>query len=160
MDGPRVALTVIAALGCALNAGVFFAFSTFVMAALRRLPAAQGIAAMQSINVTAVTPAFMSALFGTALACVAVIVAGISAWGDSFAPYLVGGGVAYLAGTIGLTLAYHVPRNDALAEIDPASADASSHWERYLAEWTRWNHVRAAAALAAAALITLALEMG
>jgi hypothetical protein len=38
--------------------GVFFAFSSFVMAALRRLPAAQGIAAMQSIHVTAVTPVF------------------------------------------------------------------------------------------------------
>ena len=32
---------------------MFFAFSTFVMQALDRLPAPQGIAAMQSINVTA-----------------------------------------------------------------------------------------------------------
>ena len=160
MDGPLVALTVIAALGCALNAGVFFAFSAFVMAGLRRLPAAQGIAAMQAINVTAVTPAFMSALFGTALACVAAVIAGISTWGESFAPYLVGGAAAYLAGTITLTLAYHVPRNDALAEVDPASAEGTSYWDRYLAEWTRWNHVRAAAALAAAALLAVALELG
>ena len=49
--------------------GVFFAFSAFVMQALARLPPAQGIAAMQSINVAAVTPPFMVALFGTALAC-------------------------------------------------------------------------------------------
>ena len=48
-----VALTLVTALGCGLNAGVFFAFSGFVMNGLRRLPAAQGIAAMQSINVTA-----------------------------------------------------------------------------------------------------------
>lgn len=58
-------LTVAAVLGCGLNAGVFFAFSGFVMAALRRLPAPQGIAAMQSINVTAVRPPLMAALFGT-----------------------------------------------------------------------------------------------
>ncbi len=63
------------ALGCGLLAGVFFAFSAFVMPALRRLPAAQGIAAMQSINRLAVTPALMTALFGTAVACV-----GLAAW--------------------------------------------------------------------------------
>jgi uncharacterized membrane protein len=39
-----------AALGAGLNGGVFFAFSGFVMPALQRLPAAQGIAAMQSIT--------------------------------------------------------------------------------------------------------------
>ena len=45
------ALTLFAALGCGLIAGVFFAFSTFVMKALARLPSGEGMAAMQSINV-------------------------------------------------------------------------------------------------------------
>jgi hypothetical protein len=44
------ALTLVSALGCGLMAGDFFAFSTFLMKALARLPTAQGIAAMQSIN--------------------------------------------------------------------------------------------------------------
>jgi uncharacterized membrane protein len=47
MDGPLYALTLAAALGCGLVGGVFFAFSSFVMAALRRLPPADGIAAMK-----------------------------------------------------------------------------------------------------------------
>jgi uncharacterized membrane protein len=68
MDGLLVALTAVTALGCGLNAGVFFAFSSFVMKALARLQPAQGIAAMQSINAVAVNPAFMTALFGTAAA--------------------------------------------------------------------------------------------
>ncbi len=160
MEGLLLALTALTALGCALNAGVFFAFSAFVMPSLRRLPAAQGIAAMQSINVTAVTPAFMSALFGTALTCVAVIVAAVASWNESFGPYLAGGGALYLAGTIAPTIAYHVPRNDALTEVEPESPDGARYWARYLAEWTRWNHVRAAAALAAAALLTVALNVG
>jgi uncharacterized membrane protein len=42
---------MIALLGAAMIAGVFFAFSSFVMPALARLPAAGGISAMQSINV-------------------------------------------------------------------------------------------------------------
>ena len=55
LDGLLFVLTLFAALGCAMMAGVFFAFSSFVMPALRRLPATQGIAAMQAINVAAVT---------------------------------------------------------------------------------------------------------
>jgi hypothetical protein len=47
-----LALTLVSVLGCGLIGGVFFAFSTFVMKALASLPPAQGIAAMQSINVT------------------------------------------------------------------------------------------------------------
>jgi hypothetical protein len=46
--------------------GVFFAFSSFVMKALARLQPAQGTVAMQSINLMAVTPAFMAGLsFGS-----------------------------------------------------------------------------------------------
>jgi uncharacterized membrane protein len=68
MSGVPYVATLAATLGCGLNTGVFFAFSTFVMPALKRLPAVQGIAAMQSINKLAVTPAFMAVLFGTAVA--------------------------------------------------------------------------------------------
>ncbi len=49
-------LTFVAALGCGLVAGVFFAFSTFVMKALGRVPSAAGISVMQSINATVLTP--------------------------------------------------------------------------------------------------------
>jgi uncharacterized membrane protein len=56
MDGVLTGLTMITALGCGLSAGALFAFSSFVMPALARLPASQGIAAMQTINVQAVTP--------------------------------------------------------------------------------------------------------
>jgi uncharacterized membrane protein len=157
MDGYLVALTVATALGCGLNAGVFFAFSSFVMKGLARLEPAPGIAAMQAINVAAVTPAFMLALFGTAAACVALIVAALFTLDEAFAAYLIAGGALYLAGAIGLTIAYHVPRNEALATVEPATSAAAGRWDRYLREWTAWNHVRAAAALAAAALLTVAL---
>ena len=160
MDGLLVALTVVTALGCGLNAGVFFAFSSFVMKALARLQPAQGIAAMQSINLVAVTPAFMAALFGTATACVALVVWALVDWDAAFAPYLLAGGACYLLGTIGLTIAYHVPRNNALAVLQPQHGEAADGWARYVTGWTRWNHLRAAASLAAAALLTLALRMG
>jgi len=160
MDSFLFALTLVTALGCGLIAGVFFAFSSFVMKALARLPAAQGVAAMQEINVAAVSFAFMLALFGTAVACAALAGWALLAWHEPFAPYLIAGSALYLVGTIGPTIAYHVPRNEALARVEPHSADAESHWTRYLSGWTAWNHVRAAAALAAAATLTIALHVG
>jgi uncharacterized membrane protein len=130
------------------------------MKALARLPAEQGVAAMQAINVEAVTLAFMVALFGTAVACGALTVFALFAWDERFAPYLLAGSALYLVGTILLTIAYHVPRNEALARVEPHSADAESHWTRYLSGWTIWNHVRAASSLAAAAMLTIALHVG
>jgi uncharacterized membrane protein len=128
------------------------------MKGLAALPPAQGIAAMQAINVAAVTFAFMLALFGTAALCVAATVWALVDWGEPYAGWLLAGGALYLAGAIGLTGAYHVPRNNALAAVDPHAADAPERWSRYVAEWTRANHVRTAAALAATAAFVLALR--
>ena len=157
MSDLLVGLTFVAALGSALSGGALFAFSSFVMAALRRLPAAQGMAAMQSINITAPTPAFMTALFGTGLLCVVVAVWSLADWEDSTSPYLLAGSVLYIASANLLTIGYHVPRNNALAKADPDGLDAESHWRRYDAEWTRMNHLRVAGPLAATALLILAL---
>ncbi len=159
MNGFLFVLTLLAALGCAMMAGVFFAFSAFVMKALARLPAEQGIAAMQAINVAALTLAFMAALFGTAVACGALALWALFAWGERIAPYLLVGSALYLVGTIVLTIVYHVPRNEALATMEPHSADAESRWRRYLSGWTAWNHVRAAAAFAAATTLAIAFHV-
>ena len=51
-----------ATLGCGLMAGLFFAFSNFVMRALCNLSPTKGIATMQSINVTALNPLFLTIL--------------------------------------------------------------------------------------------------
>ena len=74
------ALTFASALGCGLIAGSFFAFSTFVMGALGRLPPAHGIAAMQSINVVVINPWFLGAFIGTAVACALLVAATLLNW--------------------------------------------------------------------------------
>jgi uncharacterized membrane protein len=153
-------LILITALGCGLAGGVFFAFSSFVMSGLNRLPAPQGIAAMQSINVTAVRPAFMLLLFGTAAATVPLMVTAIRHRDGRESTLLLVGGALYLVGTIGLTIAYHVPLNDSLAKLDPTSTDAIAKWHDYVQGWTRWNHLRAASSLGAAAAFTMALLRG
>jgi uncharacterized membrane protein len=149
-------LKLISAIGCALMAGVFFAFSTFVMNALSRLPPAQGIAAMQSINITAINPLFMTALFGTAATCLLLIVSTLSKLSQPDAVYLLGGSLLYLIGTVGVTIAFNVPLNNALAIADPTSTQGENLWAKYLTDWTFWNHVRTVTALISTALFMLA----
>ncbi len=151
------ALTLFAALGCGLIAGVFFAFSTFVMKALSRLPSGEGIAAMQSINVTVLNPWFMGAFFGTGVACIVALISSLVRWHEPGAVYLLVGSVLYLVGTLLVTIVFNVPRNQSLASVAPADPDGASLWAGYVASWTAWNHVRTVAALAAAAAFSVAL---
>ena len=159
MEGPLFVLTLLTALGCGLVAGALFAFSGFVMKALGRLPAAQGIAAMQSINVVAVTPAFMTALFGTAAACLALVVWVLLSPDGNSPGLVIAGAVAYLAGVVGVTGTRNVPMNNRLAAIGAEDAGAAALWDEYLRRWTAWNHVRVATSLAAAAALTVALTL-
>ena len=160
MTGLLAWVTLGTALGCGLSAGVFFAFSAFVMPALGLLPSGQGIAAMQSINKLAVTPAFMTALFGSALACAGLAAWSVMAWGERPAPWLLAGGLLYLVGAIVVTIAANVPLNDALAATRPDGTGAADRWNGYLRRWTAWNHLRTAAALAATGLLLVALQLG
>ena len=100
MDDTLFALTLVAAVGCGLLAGVVYAFSSAIMKALGRLPAAQGIAAMQSINITVINPWFMGAFFGPAPICVAVIVLSVLEWEEPEAFYRLAGSALYLVGAV------------------------------------------------------------
>ena len=153
-----VTLTVLAARGSGLVAGIFFAFSAFLMTALSRLPPPQGIAAMQSINVAVLNPWFFVAFFGTAAACVILAVFALFNWNGLGATYELAGSVLYLLGSILVTMASNVPLNQALAAVEPASAEGAELWTRYLSAWTAWNHIRTAASLLAAASFIMALR--
>lgn len=145
-------LTFVAALGSGLMGGVFYAFSTAVMRALAALPPAQGAAAMQSINLAVVNPWFLSAIFGTTVLSLMLAAASLFLWRDAGTAYLLGGAALYLIGGIGVTIAFNVPLNNALAATQPASPEGATVWTGYLANWTWWNHVRSASCLTAAAL--------
>ena len=150
-------LSVLSAVGSGLVAGFFFAFSFCVMDALGKVPAAYGITAMQSINIVVINRWFLGTFFGTAALCALAVVVSFAQWHDARAPFWLAGGVSYLAGTIFVTMAFNVPRNDALAKQSVSSPEAVAVWTDYLSTWTRWNHVRMAAALVAAVLFSIAL---
>jgi uncharacterized membrane protein len=151
------ALKLFTVLGCGLMAGVFFAFSSFVMPALARLQPTQGIAAMQSINITVINLSFMTVFMGTAMACIFLAISSLFKWHQPGAAYLLLGSLLYFVGTFLVTILFNVPLNDALAPVKPGSPDAANLWFTFLTTWTIWNHVRTVAALAAAAAFTIAL---
>lgn len=155
MEWQQIA-TWAALLGSALVAGIFFAFSTFVMGALGQIPAHQGIAAMQAINVTVLNPLFFGAFFGTG------VVALVSMFlpGAAFAsePFLLAATILYLVGCIGVTIVFNVPLNNRLERVDPSTDEAHALWAHYLRRWTLWNSVRTAASFAAAVVFAIALS--
>ncbi len=153
-----IVLVFMSALGSGLAAGIFFAFSTFVMTALGRLAPEQGISAMQAINVTVLNPWFLGVFFGTALGCVFLSMFAFSMWGAPGALYLVVAGVLYLCGSILVTMLFNVPLNNALAAVEPDSAEGAELWTGYLSTWTTWNHVRTLASVAAMASFIMALR--
>lgn len=156
---PQDALALLSALGSGMVGGVFFAFSTFVMKALSQLPTGAGITTMQRINVVVLNPLFLGTFLGTAVLSTVCIVASFVSWKALGSPLLLSGGLLYLVGSFAVTAACNVPRNDALARLDPRSAEAPAAWGLYVREWTRWNHVRTVASLAAAACFAMSLTI-
>ena len=148
---------VVAMLGSALVAGVFFAFSSFVMKALARMPSEEGIAAMRSINVVVINPSFLGAFMGTAVVSLVLAGLAIKGWGVPSSPWFLAGALSYLIGTILVTGLGNVPLNDQLAAVSAADSSAVTVWQHYLDRWTMLNTVRTAAALAAAICLTIGL---
>jgi uncharacterized membrane protein len=137
----RVLVTTVATVGSGLVAGVFVAFSVAVMPALRRRPAAEGVAVMQEVNRVIVNPVFLLLFLGTgAVAAVAAVLD----------PRAAAGAVLYAVGSIGLTAVANIPLNNAL------EADGEPVWARYSTRWTAWNHVRALVTTAATAALAVA----
>ena len=145
------------AIGCGLLAGLYLAFSTFIMTALGRIGQAPGIMAMNAINAVIVQSLFMPLFLGTTVASLLLAVAAVFRWGEPGAAAMLAGGALYVIGMFVCTAVIHVPLNNALAAVDPDSAEAASLWARYLTDWTLWNHVRTVSSTLACALFIWAI---
>jgi uncharacterized membrane protein len=152
-----IGLLWFSAIGCGVMAGVYFAFSTFVMTALGRLDQAAGIAAMNAINVDIVRSLFMPLFLGTTVAGAVLLVMGALRLGGPGAISMIAGGTLYILGMFVVTVAFNVPLNDGLAAQQPSGPEAGVVWATYLKDWVFWNHVRTVASVVASALFIVAL---
>ncbi len=151
-------VTFAAALGAGIMGGLFFIFSNTIMASFGKLPPAQGIAAMNSINVTILNGTFLSIFMGTALLSVALIAGWFLGLIPSGGLFTVAAALVYLVGIIGVTMIFNVPMNDTLATMQSDSAQGLELWQDYLTRWTLWNHVRTVAGIVSSALFILAFR--
>lgn len=147
------------AIGCGLMAGLYFAFSAFIMTALDRIAQVHGVSAMNSINSTILRSLFMPLFFGTTGASAVLVIVGLLHRSEPGSHAMLAGGLIYIAGMFLCTVFLNVPLNQALAAVDPSSAGAAPVWARYLKEWTMWNHVRTIASAGASALHIWAIAL-
>lgn len=150
-------LALAAVLGSGIVAGIFYAFSSFIMGALGKLPAHEGIAAMQSINIVVINPVFFLAFFGTAALSLALGGYAVMNWSVEGSALLLAGAAFYLVGCIFVTMAFNVPLNNRLANVEPASPAGAEVWKHYLVAWTKWNTVRTVAPSVSVVLFVLAM---
>ena len=144
IDGyPRV-LTIIASVGAGVSAGVFFAFSTFVIEALGRLPTAQAISPTEAINRAAPTPLFMLALLGTAAVCIALSVVALRRL-VSTRPSACWPGARY---TWLASSAIVCPPPQRCLGLGRSQESWRAHaWAQYLQPWTAWSRCALVTAL-------------
>lgn len=151
-------ITLLSAVGTGISAGLYFIFSNTVMEALSKIKPHEGIAAMQSINRVILNPLFFLVFIGTAVTSLILLVSLFWRWEQPGSVYILAGSLLYLVGTILVTVLFNVPRNEALDKKEPGSSETAKLWEKYLKEWTAWNHVRTAACILGLISFILALR--
>ena len=149
-------LTQFSIVAFAILAGVFLAFSDFIMRALSVTEGSGGAGAMQAINREVFRYLFIP-LFLAMVPVSLVLSVGAYLTLERSLPFLAAAGI-YLIGAFGVTLICNVPLNNRLAELDVGSAEGMQFWEMdYLPRWTFWNGVRTGACCLASVLLLFGL---
>lgn len=136
-----------AALSSGLIAGVYFAFSGFIMKAFGRLETAQSVAAMNAINEVILRSLFMPVFFASSIISLLLIMLAFVYWDETGAGLALIAGMVYFVGMFVCTVVFNVPLNNALSRLDPNSGNAQQAWSHYLKNWTKWNHLRTVSSL-------------
>jgi uncharacterized membrane protein len=157
MDIAITLLLWFAALSAGLMAGIYYAFSGFGMRALAELERPGGMLAMRAVNRVILRSAFLPLFLASSAVCAVLAVYGVVQTAEPGGLAMAAGGALYVVGMPVVTMLANVPLNNALEAADPASAQGSATWDRYLVRWTLWNHVRVLSCLGALGLFMLAV---
>ncbi|MEV6929877.1 anthrone oxygenase family protein [Dactylosporangium sp. NPDC051485] len=154
----RTAVLAATALLVGLCAGVFFAYSTSVMLALRKVEDRTFIDVMQKINTAILNGWFLTAYVGALLLAVAAVLLHLAPGHRAPLPWLLATLALYGIVFI-VTAALNVPMNDTLDAAGPAAAiaDPAAVRRAFEGPWVGWNTVRTVAS--AGSLLTLAIAL-
>jgi uncharacterized membrane protein len=137
----------IAATGAGLMAGVYFAFSCFIMNAFDELGSARAADAMNSINRVILRSAFMVVFFGSTLLYAALGLIALLDTDLANRGLLILTSGLYITGMFLCTVVFNVPLNNQLAAATGEQIEIDRLWPYYLKHWTRWNHLRGVCSL-------------
>lgn len=144
------------ALWSAVIAGVFSAFSEFIMAGLLRGSPASGVEAMQQINRTVIRTQFVAGIMLIPFLAVGLALYAIIHFEGTLLATLILAPAVYVPSVFLMTLFGNVPMNDRLDRLDHRSPEAEAYWREYGRDWTRLNHVRTLGSLITAGLYLVA----
>lgn len=149
-------ILALAVVTTALSAGLFYAYSCSVNPGLGRLPDAQYLAAMQSINRAIQNPVFFMSFMGT------LILLPLAAWlsHKNLSPHFVwlaAAALIYAVGTFGITAFGNVPLNNLLDSVDLSQASSEKLHELRLAFEVPWNRLHLVRTLANVLALILAI---
>ncbi len=147
---------LVVGLSSALVAGVFQAFSDFVMKGLLAAKPTAGVESMQMINRTVMRSTFLAMFL-----ILAPITIGLAAYAyfklsGAAQGWMIPGAMIYVGGVFLVTVLGNVPMNNRLAEMDHTRSEAADYWRTYGTVWTNLNHVRTFGSAVAAACFLLA----
>lgn len=145
------------AIGSGVMAGIYFAFSVSIMSSFAAISEPSGIAATQPINQIILRSGFMPLFFATPLVSAALVVLAIATWEAPGSVAMCAGGLIYIVGMFVCTMACNVPLNNLLERVAPENPESGELWQRYLRDWTRWNHLRTIACTLSCGVLIKAL---
>ncbi|MGQ7848092.1 anthrone oxygenase family protein [Granulosicoccus sp. 3-233] len=151
-DSLLTAILCTAAIGAGLMAGVYFAFSAFIMRALDSLDAGQATDAMIAINSVILRSWFMVLFTGSTLLYAMLSIMALVEVELPGRWLLFFTGLIYVSGMFLCTVVFNVPLNERLTGNDNDGRLPSGFWSHYVDRWTRWNHLRCICSLAALGL--------
>ena len=140
-----------------LMAGIYFAFSIFVMKALNELPALHAAQAMNKINDTIVNTLFLPIFFGSTLWSAGVIVWALTDWQNQRSILMVIAAALYIIGMFVVTAFGNVPLNNRLKACEQNDHHLAEYWKKYLQDWIRLNHIRTLSCSATCLLFSLSI---
>ena len=141
-------LTFLATVGAGVMTGVYFAFSGFVMRALDQLDPESAADAMNSINKIILKSLFMPLFFGSSLIYLALLIVAVLDSSIEGRWILIAASSFYMVGMFLCTVFFNVPLNNRLSDTSGDPELKKTTWNRYVIEWTRWNHLRTGCCLA------------
>ena len=123
-------LLTIIAIGTGLMAGVYFAFSSFIMRSLDCLDVANAVETMNAINTVILRSWFIPLFFGTSLLALLLAVLALLNWDAPHAPLSLAIGLIYCGGMFLSTLLFNVPLNNRLEQAKDDS-EKNQLWPHY-----------------------------